>query len=732
MHLMSSPHFAGFAHPLLRGCFAVFTALCMAAVVPAQAQMDDVFKRIQRDGQARVVVRMKADTGAAAWTAQQSAPRQRAAVAAALENVQPSLRAARIQAYKTFRTLPLMAATVNREQLLSLMTSSDVASVSLVRRERKLDAPRALEKAQLATSVASIDMLDAWAKGFDGTGYAIAVIDDGFNVNHPMLAGKNTGDACFGSDFAPSTTNNCPSGVSPQVGNGAASNCPAGVDRCNHGTHVASIAVGNDGVNYGVARGAKLVPIDVFSTDTNADDCSPDPAPCQLTDSLAVLDALDYVNEHATELKIAAVNISLGGSARDGYCDDDARKGVIDMLRQKGIAVAVSAGNGGLTGKITSPACISSALAVGATDDGTTVASFSNFSSVLDFMAPGVAVQAASNPTGLASRSGTSMAAPHVAGAWAVLRQAFPTGAMEQMEAALKDTGTLVTRTDSRISVPKIQVGNAIDRLQGKDKRNLNNLMGSNAFGMGESVLRVFNDSDAAGTLTVTFRDVTSGAKLGVWSGTVKGHAAPHMAISALETLATPEPGQTVVSPERPYYNAEIATTFPGYMQHVVWARGGGVFANLSSCAAGLSADTATVSNLHVSSNIYYQSRLRIVNTGAVTDHAVLAIYSIVDGSQIGTWTSPDIAPNGSLDVKSSVIENEVVALKAAVNAGLPQYSVKLSRLNGYLQHVVDNVLVGAVVDMSAKCDLPAPVTAATPVGTTGTGTTAVTAEVSQ
>ncbi len=692
--------------------------------------MDDVLKHIQRDGQARVVVRMKADTGAAAWTAQQSAPRQRAAVAAALENVQPSLRAARIQAYKTFRTLPMVATTVNREQLLSLMTSSDVASVALVRRERKLDATQALEKAQLASSVASIDMLDAWSRGFDGTGYAIAVIDDGFNVSHPMLAGKNTGDACFGSDFAPSTKNNCPSGVSPQIGAGAASNCPAGVDRCNHGTHVASIAVGNDGVNYGVARGAKLVPIDVFSTETDPDFCGDDPVPCQLTDSQAVLEALDYVNEHATELKIAAVNISLGGSARDGYCDDDMRKGVIDMLRQKGIAVAVSAGNDGLTGKVTAPACISTAMAVGATDDGTTVASFSNFSSVLDFMAPGVAVQAASATTGLVSRSGTSMAAPHVAGAWAVLRQAFPTGTLEQMEAALKDTGTAVTRAASRISVPKIQVGNAVDRLQGKDKRNFNNLLSSNAFGLGESYLRFFNDSDADGTVTVTFRDVTSGATLGAWTGTVKAHAAPQIPVSALETLATPAPGQLISSPTRPYYNADIASTFPGYMQHVNWSRNGGVFANLSSCATGFSSDTATVSNVHVSSNIYYQSRLRLVNTGAVADHAVLTMYSIVDGSVIGTWTSPDIAPNGALDLKSSVLEDQTAALKAAVLAGLPQYSVKLANLNGYVQHVVDNSLVGAAVDMSAKCELNGSTPAVTTPSTV-TGTTAVTAEIS-
>jgi subtilisin family serine protease len=709
---------ARLTRPLLRGPAVASLSVLAVLAAPAQAQVDDVLRHIQRDGQARVVVRMKADAGAATWSAQQTAPRQRRAVEAALENVKPSLREARIQAYKTFRTLPLVAATVDREQLLSLMTSADVASVSLVRRERKLESVQALEKAQLASSTASIDILDAWTKGFDGTGYAIAVIDDGFNVSHPMLTGKSVGDACFGSDFGSTTKNNCPSGVSPQIGAGAASNCPAGVDRCNHGTHVASIAVGNDGVNFGVARGAKLVPIDVFSTDTDPADCSPDPAPCQLTDSLAVLDALDYVNEHAAALNIAAVNISLGGSARDGYCDEDPRKGVIDMLRQKGIAVAISAGNEGLTGKVTAPACISSAMGVGATDDGTTVATFSNFASVLDFMAPGVSVSAANNGGGLITRSGSSMAAPHVAGAWAVLRQAFPTGALEQMEAALKDTGTPITGATTRFSVPKIQVGNAIDRLQGKDKRLFNNLLSSNATGLGESFLRFFNDSDTPGTVSVTLRDVTTGAALGTWtSAAVPAHASPQVSMRTLETDAVPAAGQIVAANTRAYYNIEVTSTFPGYMQHVMWARNGGVFANLSSCASGFTSDASTLVNVHTALNTNYPSRIRIVNTGAVADFAVLNFYNVIDGALIASWTSPAIAPNASLEIKSAQLQQEIAALNTAVNAGLQQFNVKMSHLNGYVQHAIENGLVGAVVDMSSKCALGG----STPAVTVGT-----------
>ena len=698
--------------------------MAVGAAVPAQAEIDEVLKSIQRDGRARVVVRMKADTGAAAWSATQSAPRQRAAVAAALENVAPSLRHARIQAYKTFRTLPFLAATVNQDQLLSLMTAPDVASVSLVRRERKMDSVRTLEKAQITSAQASIDIADAWAKGFDGSGYAVAVIDDGFNINHPMLTGKNTGDACFSSDFGTTTKNNCPSGVTPQIGAGAASKCTGG--RCEHGTHVASAAIGNDGVNFGVARGAKLVPIDVFSTDTDPADCSPDPAPCELTDSLAVLDALDYVNDHAVALKIAAVNLSLGGAPRDGYCDDDPRKSVIDMLRQKGIAVAAAASNDGLTGKITAPACISSAFGVGATNDGTTVASFSNFASILDFMAPGVSIPGASSTgAGLVLKSGTSMATPQVAGAWAVLRSAFPTGQFEQMETALKQTGVLVTRTDSRVSVPKIQVAGAINRLQGKDRRLFNNMLSSNVTGLGRSFLRFFNDSSTAGTVTVTLRDVGTGAALGTWtSPEIEAYASPQVSMSTLEDDAVPASGQIVAANTRAYYNLEVSSTFPGYMQHVVWARNGGVFANLSSCASGFTSDASLLINVHSSLNAAYPSRVRIVNTGAAADHAVLSFYNTMTGALVATWTSPNIAPNASLEVKASMFEGESAALTAAVAAGLQQYNIKLSNLSGYLQHAVENTLVGALVDMSSKCDLGVVAASTSTDGTTAEAAT--------
>lgn len=674
----------------------------LVPLAPARADVTDVMKRIQADGRARVVVRMKADNGAGTWSPRDSAGRQRAAVAAAVENTRPALRKARIRAFRSFRTLPLLATTVDREQLMSLMAEPEVEDVFLVRRERKMaDVPSGnVERAQIFSAQSSIDISSAWAKGYDGTGYAVAVIDGGFNFNHPMLRGKSIGDACFGSDDA-TAKNNCPSGAASQIGVGAASNCPALSARCNHGTHIASVAAGNDGVNFGVARGAKIVPIDAFYTISDPVDCAPD-LTCEVTDSLAVLDALDYINENAAALNIAAVNISIGGQLRDGYCDDDPRRGVIDMLRQKGIAVAVAAGNEGVTGRLATPSCISSALAVGATNDGTGVANFSNFAQTLDVMAPGVGIYGASGGgIGIVTLNGTSSAAPHVAGAWTVLRQAVPTGTYNDLETALKNTGTPVTRAGAGFTVPKIQVMAAINRLQGKDRRILNSLVSGAAPIIGQSYLRVFNTSQVPGTITVTLRDAATGALAGTWtSPQVPSQAAPQFSFEAIEREAG-----AAQSAGRVYYNLDVTSTFTGTMQHVLWARTGGVFANLSGCAAG-AADTQAVSNVHASNFMSYESRLRIVNTGSANAPAVLRIFDAVTGAEIAQWVSPEIASGATLEMESSQLEGQVPALGQRVAGGLLQYNVRLANLAGYVQHVVVNAQVGALVDMSAKCEL--------------------------
>ncbi|MDX2222535.1 MAG: S8 family serine peptidase [Rhodospirillaceae bacterium] len=721
-------------HPVLRLWNTALLAVVVACAVvvapdPAAASTDEVLRAIRERAAAaapnrrpvEVIVKLRtADTvsqpAAGVEMTQSDIDRARMSLA-------NDLRGTGIDIDTVLQTLPYVGTAVNETQLMELIQSDAVDGVYLNRIERKAQvrvapvatAVAATERQALATSVPSIDVLDAWAKGFDGEGYTVAVIDGGFNTGHPMLAGKVVGGACFSvNDPAFDTFTRCPSGTVPEFGVRAAANCPAGSDRCDHGTHIASTAVGNDGTNFGVARGARLLPIDVFSRVTAVADCDPDPAPCELTDSLSVLKALDYVNQMAAEFKIAAVNISIGGGPRDGTCNDDPRAEVIALLRKKGIATIVAAGNDGETGRVAAPACIEAAVAVGATNDSLTVATFGNFSPLVDLMAPGVAIRAASGQnSGFITQQGTSMAAPHVAGAFAVMREAFPIESVDILERALEATGARTTRLDSGIVVPKVQVNRAILRLQGRDRRLFNNVLtaSANTDATADSFLRFHNDSTAPGTVTVALRDADTGRTLGTWtSPQIAAHASAQFSISNLEANAKAANTDTPVlsATARRFFNLEIESSFPGFMQHIVWARGVGALTNLSACADGLAQDNGVLLNVHTSALAEYPSRIRIANTGAVADRAQLDIYAASTGRQIGSWTSIEIPAGGSLEVPVSQIESGLTTLSDATRDGVSQVNVKLARLTGYLQHVIQNQRSGLLLDMSPKCDLGA------------------------
>jgi len=689
---------------------AAVTAAAFASTPAAAAGVEDVLKEIAQQGQARVLVRMKADGGGAvAWSPRLSVSRQRVAVATALNETAPVLARARVVGVRGFRTIPYLAATLTREQAMALASDDSVEGIYLIQRERRVEATAVTTQAlNLTAPQQAIDLGSAWSRGFDGAGTSIAVIDSGININHPALAGKNVGDACFSDTYGVSTSvGQCPSGQKQQVGFGAASNCPEGGTQCDHGTHVASVAVGNDGTAFGVARGAKLVPINVFVLETDSSVCNPDATPCMLTDSLAVLNALDYVNEHALELNIAAVNLSVGGSTRDGYCDDDPRKSVIDMLRQKGVAVAVAASNGGQTGKITTPACISSAVGVGSTDNGTAVASFSNFANTLDFVAPGVSISGAKGSgSGYGTRSGTSMSAPQVAGAFAVLRQAFPTLAVDNIETVLKETGTSVTRADSGATVAKIQVSAALDRLQGVNRRLFNNVLAS-VTPQGESLLRFYNPTAAVGNVRATLRDAGGGEYLGEWiSPPIAPHAALQFTAQGIVANAS-KSGLPVVIGPRAYVNLEIAGSFKGSAQHLFWSQHDGVLTNLTNCGTAVPTDDAKqLMNVHSSSFGEFPSRIRIVNTGAAPTAAKLRFYNAGTGAEVMEWTSPEIASGASNEVMMRYIEATSNLPEDALAGSNGYYNVTVEGFSGYLQHLVENLQPGSLQDMTAKCDI--------------------------
>ena len=338
-----------------------------------------------------------------------------------------------------FTFIPFVSMFVNPEQLKALLIDPDVATI-------QEDIP---EPPLLNQSTPLIHATDLWAKGFNGTGRVVAVLDTGVAKSHPMFAGKVVSEACYSSKNASGTIQSfCPGGVISSTAPGSGINCPTAISGCDHGTHVASTAAGNSNLLDGVARDAKIIAMQVFTRFNTAALCNPSPAPCTSSYSTDQIKALERVYALRNTYKIAAVNMSLGGGLYAAACDatDPARTTAIRNLRQAGIATIIASGNNGNTGNISRPACISHAIAVGNTQKNDLVARSSNHNALVKLMAPGTSIKAAVPGNQYAFKSGTSMATPHVAGAFALLKNAKPDATIDQIVQALTCSGKTVDK----------------------------------------------------------------------------------------------------------------------------------------------------------------------------------------------------------------------------------------------------------------------------------------------
>ncbi len=243
---------------------------------------------------------------------------------------------------------------------------------------------------------ANLPLNGTYVYNADGTGVRSYILDTGIRPGHVDFGGR-------------------------VVAGHTAINDGRGSDDCNgHGTHVAGTVGG--GV-WGVAKNTTLVPVRVL-------DCNGSGT------TSGVIAGVDWVT--ANHIKPAVANMSLGGGANTSL--DNAVANAVSA----GVTFVVAAGNSNANACNYSPARAASAITVGATTSTDARASYSNFGNCLDMFAPGSSITSAwyTSNTATSTISGTSMAAPHVAGAAALYLQGNKSASPAQVTNALTSNAT--------------------------------------------------------------------------------------------------------------------------------------------------------------------------------------------------------------------------------------------------------------------------------------------------
>ena len=502
----------------------------MAVAQPApSAELDRLAERAARHGTVRVIVGLKVASQPEGLLTAQQALEQRQRIQAAQAAVADRLLAGTAsRAHARFETVPYLGVEADANGMARLRASAQVTDIQ----EDGLARPGLLQSTQLVNAPV------AWNAGYGGAGWTVAVLDTGVDKNHPFLAGKVVAEACY-SSATTSSTSLCPGGAASSTAADSALHCDSTLygSGCMHGTHVAGIAAGGvqspDGSD-GVGRDAGIIAMQVFSYFPGNGGVA-----SYTSDQIK---ALERVYALRSTLKIAAVNMSLGGGLYGTTCDTDSRKAIIDTLRSVGIATVVSSGNDAQRGALSAPACISTAVSVGSTCDlastGTCatgqngVAEYSNIAPFVSLLAPGSFITSSVPGGGYSSWNGTSMAAPHVAGAWAVIKHGQPTVSVTDALAQLRANGLTVNDTRSGGTVTgmkRIDLAFAATPPVPPAQHTLTVLRSGTGSGTvssspaGISCGRSCSAAYAAGTVVTLSVKAASGSRFAGWTGACTG-----------------------------------------------------------------------------------------------------------------------------------------------------------------------------------------------------------------
>jgi subtilisin family serine protease len=395
-----------------------------------------------RDGVVRVLIGLEVKTRAEGSLAKAAVSRQRAAIAHAQDSVLRDLAGTDYRLGRRYDYIPYLALQASPATLDRLLTNRNVRRVFK-------------DPVFPALLVDSVPLIGAGALHnleLTGSGTSVAILDTGIDAGHPFFGGRVIDDSCF------STKGSCPNGATQMLGPGSA--IPCADSGCSHGTHVAGIAAGAGGV----APGARIVAIQVFSRFTGAD-CGEGGGECFLSATSDQIAALERVFTLRSQYNIVAANLSVGGGRAPAACDTDGGepfKAIVDQLASVRVATVVAAGNDGFTDAVSVPGCVSTVVTVGSTTKQDVVSDFSNSSALIDLLAPGSSIVSSVPGGGFEALDGTSMATPHVTGAWALFRQAVPAASVNEVLYYLKESGRPIFDSRNGLTRARIQVDAAL------------------------------------------------------------------------------------------------------------------------------------------------------------------------------------------------------------------------------------------------------------------------------